>query len=60
MTIIGYLLVTVISNSTLFETPTFASTQVLLPPTANCDKVASTLVSNKKASDAFCIPVYDK
>lgn len=60
MTLAGYLLMTVVSHSPLFDTPTMAATQVLLPPTVNCDKAAQDLLYRKVASEAYCIPVYEK
>lgn len=60
MILAGYLLVTVISNAALFDTPTLAATQTLLPPTANCEQTANDLLARKIATSAYCLPVYEK
>lgn len=58
MTIVGYILMTVVSHTILREPSVLATTQVLLPPTANCEQVALDLLQRKIATNAYCIPVY--
>lgn len=60
MTLAGYILMTVVSHGAIFDTPTMAATQVLLPPTVDCKSAAADILNRKIASEAYCIPVYDK
>lgn len=60
MTLVGYLLVTVITQSSLFDNNTMGVGQSVLPPEVDCAAVAKSLKDSRVAQSAYCIPLYKK
>lgn len=58
MTLVGYILLTVVAKGSLFDNDTMGVGMIQLPADVDCSKAAQVMLDKQIASEAHCIPLY--